>query len=151
MTQARSGKKSKTRLTIAFFDSDAGEKVSQPVVIWRSAKPRCFKNLINPKSLYDLHYYSSQISWMTSEIMDYVLTKIRGDILLFMGNALCHLEMFVVSYLNKKVVFLPKNTTLGLQPLGAGIIRNFKVKYQKRLLKLVISRIDDNRKASEII
>ena len=34
------------RLTIAFFGSAAGEKVSEPIVIWRSAKPRCFKNLI---------------------------------------------------------------------------------------------------------
>ena len=33
----------------------------------------------------------------------------------------------------------------------AGITRNFKVKYRKRLLKFVISQIDDNRKASEII
>ena len=47
--------------------------------------------------------------------------------------------------------FLPKNTTSRLQPLEAGIIRNFKVKYQKRVLKLFISRIDDNRKASEFI
>ena len=49
------------------------------------------------------------------------------------------------------VVFLPKNTTSRLQPLNAGMIRNFKVKYQKRLLKCVISRIDYNRKSSEII
>ena len=41
MNQARGGKKSKTRLTIAFFRSAAGEKVSDPVFIWRSAKPRC--------------------------------------------------------------------------------------------------------------
>ena len=31
------------------------------------------------------------------------------------------------------------------------MVRNFKVKYWKRLLKFVISRIDDNRKASAII
>ena len=95
---------------------------------------------------------------MASEIMDSVLTKInrkmapaKRNILFFMHNAPCHLENFVVSYSNIKVVFLPKNTTSRLQPLDAGIIRNFKVKYRKRLLKCVISRIDDNRKASEII
>ena len=37
---SRSGTKSKTRLAIAFFGSAAGEKVSEPVIIWRSAKPR---------------------------------------------------------------------------------------------------------------
>ena len=75
MSQARDGKKSKTTLTIAFFGSAAEEKVSEPVVIWRSAKPRCLKKLINRKRPYDVHYYSIQKSWMTSEIVDSVLTK----------------------------------------------------------------------------
>ena len=47
MNQARGDKKSKARLTTAFFRSAAGEKVSDPIFIWRGAKPRCFKNLIN--------------------------------------------------------------------------------------------------------
>ena len=47
--------------------------------------------------------------------------------------------------------FYPKNTTSQLQPCDAGITRNFKVKYRKQLLKHVISRIDDGKKASEII
>ena len=62
MSQARGGKKSKTRLTIAFLGNAAGEKVSEPVFIWRSAKPRCFKNLFSPKRPYDVHYYSSKKS-----------------------------------------------------------------------------------------
>ena len=48
-------------------------------------------------------------------------------------------------------MFLPKNTTSRLQPLDAGIIRNFKLKYRKKLLKFVISRINDNVKATDII
>ena len=73
---------------------------------------------------------------MTSEIMDSVLTKFnrkmaaaKRNILLFMDNTPCHPENFAVSYSNIKVLFLPKNTTSRLQPLGVGIIRNFKVKY----------------------
>ena len=73
------------------------------------------------------------------------------NVLLFIDNARCHPENFVVSYSNMKVILLSKNTTSRLQPLDAGITRNFKVKYQKRLLKVGISGIDDNRKASEII
>ena len=111
-SQALGGKKSKMRLTIAFFVSTAGDKVIEPIVIWRSAKPRSFKNLIIPKGTYDVHYDSSQKLWMTNEIMDSVLTKInrkmtaaKRNSLLFMGNAPCHPENFVVSYSNIKVVF----------------------------------------------
>ena len=113
MSQARGGKKFKTRLTIAFFGSTAGEKVSEPVAIWRNAKPRCFKNLINPKRPYNVQYYSSQISWITGEIMDSVLTKInqkmavaKRNILLFMGNALLSLKKFCCFILKYKGSFL---------------------------------------------
>lgn len=50
-----------------------------------------------------------------------------------------------------KIVFLPKNTTSRLQPLDAGIIRNFKVKYRKRLVKFVLSRIREDASATEIV
>ena len=84
-------------------------------VIWRSVKPRFFKNLINPKRPYDVHYYLSQKSWMTSKIMDSVLTKTnrkmaaaKRNILLFMDNAPCHPENVVVSHSNIKVAFYLK-------------------------------------------
>ena len=48
-------------------------------------------------------------------------------------------------------MLLLKSTTSRPQPLDAGIIRNFKLKYRKKLLKLVISRINDNVKATDII
>ena len=57
----------------------------------------------------------------------------KRNILLFLDNAPCHPENFVVSYSNIEVVFfLLKNTTSRLQPLHAGIIRNFKVTYTER-------------------
>ena len=46
---------------------------------------------------------------------------------------------------------MPKNTTSRLQPLDAGIIQKFKVKYRKLLLKFVISRVNDKKTASEIV
>ena len=41
--------------------------------------------------------------------------------------------------------------TSRLQPLDAGIIKNFKHKDRKKRLKFVISRINDNVKAQDII
>ena len=75
----------------------------------------------------------------------------KRKIILFMDNAPCHSEGLSERYCNIKVVFLPKNTTSRLQPLDAGIIRNFKLKYRKKFLKFVISRINDNVKATDII
>ena len=72
-------------------------------------------------------------------------------IIIFMDNAPCHPEILSERYSNIKVVFLPKNTTSRLQPLDAGIIRNFEFKYRKKLLKFVISRINDNVKEADII
>ena len=50
-----------------------------------------------------------------------------------------------------RLLFLTQISASRLQPLDAGITRNFKVKYRKRLLKFVISQIDDTRKVFEII
>ena len=50
----------------------------------------------------------------------------------------------------KVLCFYPKNTTSQLPPCNADIIRNFKVKYRKQLLKHVISSIGDRKKVSEI-
>ena len=47
-------------------------------------------------------------------------------------------------------MFLPKNTTSRLQSLDAGIIRAFKLKYRKLLIKYFISRVDENVKAQDI-
>ena len=57
----------------------------------------------------------------------------------------------VYSFSHTKITFLPKNTTLILWPLNAGIIQNFKVKYGKRLVKYVLVRISGNSSATSII
>ena len=72
-------------------------------------------------------------------------------VLLFLGNTPSHPETLQGNLKNIKFLFLPKNATSKLQLCDAGIIRNFKVKLHKQLLKYVISRIDDGKKASEII
>ena len=49
----KGGKKSKHRLTVAFFVSAAGVK-EKPIVIWKSANPRCLK--VIDKSLLPVTY-----------------------------------------------------------------------------------------------
>ena len=94
---------------------------------------------------------------MTSEIFETVLSKLNRKlvfenrkVILFLDNATCHPKSMDDKFSNIKIVFLPKNTTSRLQSLDAGIIRNFKVKYRKSLVKYVLSRINDNASAAEI-
>ena len=68
-------------------------------------------------------------------------------VILFLDNATCHPGSMDDKFSNTKIVFLSKNTTSRLQPLDASIIRNFKVKYRKSLVKYVLSRINDNASA----
>ena len=54
----------------------------------------------------------------------------KRKVLFFLNNVPSHDPGFVgkVSYI--KVIFLPANTTLKLQPLDAGITKNYKVLYR---------------------
>ena len=152
--QAKGGKKSKQRFTIAFLVSAAGQKIDEPIFIWKSKLPRCFKGLREPSRPGNVHYFSNSKSWMTSEIFETVLSKLNRKfvfenrkVILFLDNATCHPELMDDKFSNIKIVLLPKNTTSRLQPLDASIIRNFKVKYRKSLVKYVLSRINDNASA----
>ena len=134
--------KSKQRFTIAFFVSAAGQKIDEPIVIWKSKLLRCFKGLRDPSRPGNVNYFSNSKSWMTSEIFETVLSKLNRKlvfenrkVILFLDNATCHPESIYDEFSNIKIVFLPKNTTSRLQPLDAGIIRNFNVKYRISLVK----------------
>ena len=63
----------------------------------------------------------------------------------------CALQLYQISLTNIKLVLLAKNIRSRLQPLDAGIIRNFKLKYRKLLLFVVFSRINNSQIASQII
>ena len=151
----KGGKKSKLRVTITFFVNSAGESECPPVVIWKSANPRCFKGV--NKSELPVWYFSQKKSWMDSEILNEILGRINRklvrderSILLTMDNAGCHPHDLEGKFSNIKVVFLPANTTSKLQPLDLGIIKNFKTYYRKLFLRYLLTKIDQCSSATEI-
>lgn len=155
--KSKGGKKSKQRMTVAFFVSADGGKVGKPIVIWKSKTPRCFKKAIAADTLSKIMYFSDQKSWMQVEIMEKILetlnnqmVKEKRKVILFLDNATVHPPSLVDKYSNIKVVFLPKNTTSRLQPLDAGIIQSFKSKYRMKLMRFVIARTKEDVLASEI-
>ena len=95
---------------------------------------------------------------MGSDIMESILWRLESKmcqekrkVVLFWANATYYPETLQASLTNVKLVFLPKNTTSRLQPLDAGIIRNFKHKYRKLLVPYVISCIDEGKTVYQII
>ena len=149
--ECRGGKKSKERITVAFFANAAGG-MELPVVIGKSTKPRCFKGIKDFKKPAGIPYYSNQKAWMNAEIMDSMLAALnrrlkmeKRNILLLMDNVSSHLPELKGKFSNIHVVFLPKNTTSKLQPLDAGIIKNFKVHYRRLLLRHTLAKVDESK------
>ena len=149
--ECRGGKKSKQRVTIAFFVTASGKK-EKPIFIWKSENPRCLKRF--NKSVLPVTYYSQKKAWMNAKIMESILTKLNNrfvsEKLLFMDNAGCHPEDLKSKFSNINICFLPANTTSKLQPLDLGIIMNFKVHYRKLFLQHVLARIDECDTATEV-
>ena len=103
--EAKGGKKSKQRFTIAYFVNTAREKIDEPVVTWKSKKPRCFKRLSDKSRPVVAHYFSNPKSWMTSDVMQTVLTRFNRKLLLeqrkvvlILDNATCHPKSIIDSF-----------------------------------------------------
>ena len=125
-------------------------------MIWRSKTPRCFR-LASAAKFSKVLYFAHLKSWMEAKIMETVLETLNSqmakeerNVILFLDNATVHPTSLVDKFSNIKVVFLTKNTTSRLQPLVAGIIQSFKLKYRKKLMRYVIARVKKYLLASEI-
>ena len=120
-----------------------------PIVIGKAASPRCFKGLKDKKNPLGVPYYSNAKAWMNSDIMFDVLTKTnrklaqqKRNVVLFLDYVSSHPPELSKKFSRIKVIFLPKNTTSHVQPLDAGIIKNFKVQYRELLVAHTLAQID---------
>lgn len=149
------GKKSKDRLTCAFFVNASGGK-EKPIIIGKSANPRCFRG-IQDRTLLPCQYFNQPKACMDSDILTEISSKLNKrlrrenrTIILFMDNAPCHPGYLDEKFEKIKIVFLPKNTTSRLQPFDLDIIQAFKLKYYKHLLTHVVSKVDQCSSASDV-
>ena len=74
----------------------------------------------------------------------------RRKVVLLIDNAPGHGWDRTMSLDNVKVVFLPPNTTSRLQPMDAGVIANFKVKYRAMHLQRIVDFFDEHQKLEKI-
>ena len=129
--ECRGGKMAKERLTTALFVNAAGEKEA-PVIIGKSASPRCFKGLMDEANPHGLPYFSNpkadehgNHACNSSQVKQKMIQQGR-KILLLLDNVSSHSPDLKDGFSNIKVAFLPKNTTSRLQPLDAGIIKKIQ-------------------------
>jgi len=142
------GEKSKERLTILFTCNSTGTEKLTPVVIGKSENPRAFKN-VNKANL-GVYYRSNTKAWMTSKLFSEWLVKINKQflqqnrkILLFLDNFSGHYTENNRNLTNIKIIYFPPNCTSKLQPLDAGIIANFKLRYRSNIVQKMIESLDN--------
>ncbi|XP_052260015.1 tigger transposable element-derived protein 4-like [Dreissena polymorpha] len=135
------------RITVALCASMTGEKLP-PLVIGKSAKPRCFGKIKTEK--LPVMYRNNKKAWMNTELMkewlksvDQMMRRQSRKVLLFFDNAPSHPK---INLQNVKIVFFPANTTSLSQPMDQGIIQTLKLKYRKRQLQYILTQTEKNDK-----
>ncbi|XP_008183146.1 jerky protein homolog-like [Acyrthosiphon pisum] len=111
---ARGFKVSKERVTIMTCANAAGTHKLPLLLIGKSKKPRCFKNIKN-------HHKT-------------------GKVLLLLENAPTHPSAEVLNLIDPdyKVMFFPPNVTSLIQPMDQRVIEKFKRMYRKQMLRRLL-------------
>ena len=78
-----------------FIVAADGSFVFEPVVIWPSNVPLCFRSLKDPSRPMFVHYFSNSKIWMSSDIIDTVIGRLdcrmnfeNCKVILFLDNAI---------------------------------------------------------------
>ena len=155
LAQAKGRKLDKTRFSVLCGANADGSHRLTPVVVGKSAKPRCLKDCMHR---LPCHYYSSAKAWFTSfifhdcffkhivpaiikyqkEVLHVPEERVRALILL--DNAPAHpaKEKLVAHNGRIRVMFLPANTTSVIQPMDQGVIHAVKLRYRRLFLSEVM-------------
>ncbi|XP_045128616.1 tigger transposable element-derived protein 1-like [Portunus trituberculatus] len=160
--QARGVKPSKDRITVLFTANASGDCLMKPQVIYRSAKPRAYRNC-NMNQL-NVYWASNKKAWVTSALctdwfdnhfvpdaQSYCKRKnLDFKVLLCIDNAPGHGKFLIGRHPNVEVVFLPPNTTSLLQPLDKEFICNVKLFYYQSLYDDMRVKIDSLQELERI-
>lgn len=143
------GKLSKDRVTVLVCANADGSEKKRLLIIGKSKKPRCFKDI----TALPVTYLANKNAWMTSEIFigeltawDKELMKKNRKILLVVDNCASHPK--IQNLKNIKLEFLPPNTTSVLQPMDQGIINSLKFHFRKILVLHFIDGIEKKQETS---
>ncbi|XP_064410227.1 tigger transposable element-derived protein 4-like [Latimeria chalumnae] len=142
--QFAGGKKAMDRITLLCCANMDGTEKRSLMVIGKSKSPCCF-----PKdhSKLPVIYRNSAKAWMTSSFFQEWLKNWERElrlqnrhVCLLIDNCLAHSVNVNLSHVVLK--FLPPNTTLVMQPMDMGVIKNFKGHYRTHLNARIIASLD---------
>ena len=149
-------KKAKERVTISACSNVTGSIKLPLLVIGKSCRPRCFKN-INMTSLPVIYksqknaWVNTQIflSWFHDHFVPYVQYHLRligqePKAFLLLDNCSAHPDEETLVSQDGLVIakFLPPNVTSLIQPMDQGVLESLKRRYRKSLLRDIL--LQDN-------
>eukprot|EP00002_Diphylleia_rotans_P040692 TRINITY_DN9717_c0_g1_i1.p1 TRINITY_DN9717_c0_g1~~TRINITY_DN9717_c0_g1_i1.p1 ORF type:complete len:525 (-),score=123.96 TRINITY_DN9717_c0_g1_i1:667-2241(-) len=130
------------RVTVLLCSNMTGTTKLPPVVIGSSPSP--FEHMPEAKEKVGVSYFQQEYSWMTTEIfqgfVQYLDANMLRPSLLVIDDAPIHKVEFV-DLRNLRIIFLPSQGSLYVQPFEAGIFDAFKRNYRKNLLQLLLERV----------
>ena len=155
VTKAKGRKLDKTRISILCGANADGSHRLTPVVVGKSARPRCLKDVMHKLTC---HYYNSINAWFTAGIFETCFYKnivpeivaYQRDILhipedriralILLDNAPAHpSKEKLIGHKGKiRVMYLPANTTSLIQPMDQGVIHAVKLGYRRLFLSEVM-------------
>jgi hypothetical protein len=145
------GKHSKDRLTVLLCVNSDGSDRQVLIVIGKSPKPKCFKNV---KKL-PIKYHANSKAWMMTEIfcsflhsLDVQMGAQNRQIILFVDNCAAH-PKDTPFLRNVRVVRYLANCTSTLQPLDLGIIYSLKAYYRKHLVQASICLLESRNEVKK--
>lgn len=141
------GKHSKKRVTVLLCANMDGTDKRPPLVIGKSAKPRCFKGNRN----LPVKYVANSRSWMTRVIfgewvvaLDRDMKQQGRNVCLLLDNCSAH-HIDNVRLTNVELRYFPPNCTSIVQPLDQGVIQSLKCAYRERLIQRILLNASSGR------
>ncbi|PXF48393.1 Jerky protein-like [Gracilariopsis chorda] len=141
--------KAKARVSVYVCTDSTGIHKVQLAIIGAAKNPRCFR-----KGETTVNYFSQKNAWSDSVtyrrwflevFMPYVRRYTSKKVALVMDNCGPH-ATDVLDVSGQVTIFtLPPNCTSLFQPMDMGVIATLKAKYKSKLLRKILSTVEDNK------
>lgn len=140
------GNKSKQHVTVSLCWNAEGSHKPKPILIGKSAKPHCLKNVAvipssdQPLKPQSMDYVRDLLAnFLASFNHGMVFTKHK--VVLILENYTTNPKV-IPRLTNVKLIFLPPSSTSKLEPMDADIIKNVKFYYLRQWVQCRLAAID---------